>query len=115
MTTEDKKQPCGLSELEYNQLKAKHGDLHLVTLKSNKTGETYQSLHKTPDMDAMDMFLSKVGKNSYSAFIALFNTTKVAADKVFESETAVGQKWCNKAGQKLNEVLDDLEGDIKNL
>lgn len=117
--TEVKQYPCGLDEKKFNELKAKHGELFVVTLKAKAKGDaepqTYQSVHKTPDMDAMDIFLSKIGKNSYSAFIALFNATKVIADPVFESDTAQGQKLCNKAGQQLNEVLDDLEGEIKNL
>lgn len=105
---------CGLTEPQYNKLKAEHGELHLITVK-DKANVEYKSLHKSPDLDIIDAFLADVTKKPSNAFVFMFNSTMLAKDEAFNENTTKGKLLCLAAGRQLNQVIDDFTAELKNL
>lgn len=108
--------PCGLTQEKLNALVKEHGELKVVTVTHTTTEglKTYQSVHREPSIEELDAFLTKSTKQPISAYVLLFNMTKVVADEVF-NDTKQGQKLSYTAGRQLNAMFDDLEATIKNL
>jgi hypothetical protein len=87
MNTENNELICGLTPDQINELKAKHGQLSLVTVVDGD--EKYVGIFKEPTMDTLSAITALAKQDEVKASLALFDNCLLACDDAMKKRPRV--------------------------